>query len=515
MGMSYSNPSGMTAEEREQAREDARQEDRQEGLQEHQGEAQSYQHANEAFGTETPFLEYSLNGLKGMLASTSADGIQGVGENWKKVHDQLVGPDGSGSGDCAYGELKRAVDNVLEHWEGESANQFRTQANKILQDIFNTGTHCENVSTATKQAADDLRTQKAKVDALEEPNWFERAGDRLTDMGRDDAFTQEQIANKDLPKDVLADLEEDYLSEGMEVKLQAANMMETLGRSYVQYQKRIKPTEGRDGGNNDIPPSSPAIPMPAPIPPFSGSSPTPGTSGGRKGWSTGPASGNRLTPVTTGPRDVGISGGKQVPVSQTKIDSMPTGITGGGPDTVPGGGSVRGTGPGGGVSGPGTTGGPGGGMLGATPGGRGGTAGGARSGIRGSTPGGTAGRGGATGGFRGMGGMGGGAGGGGRGGAGAGGRGPLARAKGGVAGAAKGITGGRPATPGGTGLGRGRGGASGNGNGARGGMLAGRMGSSQRPGDDEREQGDRPDYLVEDEETWTPEDNRSVPRTIE
>jgi hypothetical protein len=47
-------------------------------------------------------------------------------------------------------------------------------------------------------------------------------------------------------------------------------------------------------------------------------------------------------------------------------------------------------------------------------------------------------------------------------------------------------------------------------------MLAGgARGTSQRPGEEERDQGHRPDYLVEDEETWTPEDGRSVPKTIE
>ncbi|MDT0378825.1 hypothetical protein RM572_08560 [Streptomyces sp. DSM 42041] len=502
----------MTAEEREQVQQEAREESRDEAVQQHQGTSAAYQHANEQYGLETTFLDYSLDGLKGMLASSNAAGIEGVSANWKKTHDQLVGADGSGSGDCAYGQLKKAVDNVLEHWEGESANQFRTKANEILRNIYNTGTHCDTVSAATKQAAEDLRNQKQRIDELEEPNWFERAGDFLGDAGRDDSYTQEDIQNKNLPKDVLAQIDENYLSEGMEVKLQAAAIMETLGRNYVAYQKRIKP----DGGQDDqqaIPPSNPAIPMPAPIPAFSGSSSTPSASG-KRNWSATTPVGAR-TPSTTGPRDVGISGGKQVPVSQTKLDSLPTGISGPTADNGPaGGGSAR--------SGPATTTGPGsshgipgGGILGgARSGGTTGRGAGIRGGISGTPGGGAGSRGTAAGaGFRGGGAMGGGAGGG-RGGA-ATGRGPLARAKGGVLGAPKGIAGGRPATPGGTGLGKGRGGASGTGNGARGGMLGGRIGSNQRPGEDEREQGHRPDYLVEDEETWTPEDNRSVPRTIE
>jgi uncharacterized protein YukE len=512
MGIGYSNPSGMTAAEREQAQQEARQDDRAQAVQEHQGQAAYYQHANEQYGTQTPFLDYSLNGLKGMLANTNAGGIEAVSANWKKAHDQLVGSDGSGSGDCAYGLLKKAVDNVLEHWEGESANQFRTKAYEILRNIRNTGTHCSTVSSATKQAAEDLRNQKQRLDALEEPNWFERAGDFLGDIGRDDSYTQEDIQNKNLPKDVLAQIDENYLSEGMEVKLQAAAIMETLGRNYVAYQKRIKSDGGQDE-QQGIPPSNPAVPMPAPIPAFSGSSPTPSASG-RRSWSATTPVGAK-TPPTTGPRDVGISGGKQVPVSQTKLDSLPTGISGPSADTSP-------VGNGTGRSGPTTTSGPGiphavpggSGIGGTRSGGTTGRSAGLRGGITGATSGGAGSRGTAAGaGFRG-GGMGGGGAAGGRGGA-ANGRGPLARTAGGVAGAPKGIAGGRPATPGGTGLGKGRSGASGGGKGTRGGMLAGRVGSNQRPGEDEREQGHRPDFLVEDEETWTPEDHRSVPRTIE
>lgn len=512
MGMSYSNPSGMTAEEREQARQEARQEDRAEAVEEHRGDAAHYQYASEKYGTDDPtlFMDYSLNGLKAMLATTNASGIQGAGEKWQTTHDQLVGADGSGSGDCVYGLLKKAVDSVLEHWEGESANRFRTKASEILGDIYNTGTHCATVSSATKQAAEDLRNQKGRLDDLEEPSWFDRAGDLLTDSGRDDSYTQEDIQNKNLPKDVIAEIDEDHLSAGMEVKLQGAAIMETLARNYVAYKQRIQ-SKGDWDDDRGIPPSAPAVPMPAPVPPFSGSSPTPGRSGGRQSWSTQPARGS-MPSALTGPRDSAISGGQQVPASKTKLDGLPTGITDR-PDALPNGGQA------GRNTGPTTTTGPGGpnvapttgrlGGPGPRSGGPTGRSTGPRGGIRGGPGGGEA-RGRAAGGIRG----GGGTGGSGRAGA-SGGRGPLARAKGGVVGAPKGLSGGKPATPGGTGLGKGRGGASGSGNGTRGGMLAGRMGSNQRPGEEEREQGDRPDYLVEDEETWTPEDGRSVPRTIE
>ncbi len=50
-----------------------------------------------------------------------------------------------------------------------------------------------------------------------------------------------------------------------------------------------------------------------------------------------------------------------------------------------------------------------------------------------------------------------------------------------------------------------------------GGMAGGTGGRNGRRSGDENERGERPDYLVEDEETWISEEdrNRNVPRNIE
>ncbi|MDQ0796102.1 uncharacterized protein YukE [Streptomyces sp. B1I3] len=72
---------------------------------------------------------------------------------------------------------------------------------------------------------------------------------------------------------------------------------------------------------------------------------------------------------------------------------------------------------------------------------------------------------------------------------------------------------GRPFTPGGTGLVRGGPTA----DGARGTGVVGRGagGAPQRPGEPRRENGERPDYLVEDEETWQQGGRRVVPPVID
>ncbi|WP_157846271.1 hypothetical protein [Streptomyces anulatus] len=70
---------------------------------------------------------------------------------------------------------------------------------------------------------------------------------------------------------------------------------------------------------------------------------------------------------------------------------------------------------------------------------------------------------------------------------------------------------GRPFTPGGTGLVRG----AGSGDGSRAVGQMGRGAAPQRAGDPRRDESERPDYLVEDEETWQQGSRRVVPPVID
>ncbi|WP_327118066.1 hypothetical protein OG206_20305 [Streptomyces sp. NBC_01341] len=74
-----------------------------------------------------------------------------------------------------------------------------------------------------------------------------------------------------------------------------------------------------------------------------------------------------------------------------------------------------------------------------------------------------------------------------------------------------GRTSGRPFTPGGTGLVR----NAASSEGGRGGGAGGRGVSVQRPGESRRDESERPDYLVEDEETWQQGGRRIVPPVID
>ncbi|MCH6162951.1 hypothetical protein [Streptomyces marispadix] len=500
----YGAPTQEQIEAQRQAIEDAKRESHAEGLEGHEKEISDYQKVNQQFPLKTDFTAHDIDALKGMIEHANPDGVDGIGKNWKRVHDKLVGEGGGGSpsGDSAYGQLKKAVDDVLEHWEGESANQFKTKAQKILQQIANSAAHAKVVSEAMTAASNDLRTQRDAISKIEKPSWFSKAWDCVTDSGRDDKYTEQDVKSGNIPKDLIAQANEGYIGAEKEEQLKAVAIMENLGRSYVGYSRRIETSI--DDGDGGVPPSNPETPMPTPIPAASGSSATPSSSAAVRSASSAAATSAAPAQASV-PRDPGISGGEQVPASATKVDSAPAGISGAGTSGAPSGGSVSGAGAAGGVSagaGAGTTAGvAGGGLMGGAAGAAAARGAAGRAGIGGAGA---------------MGARGGGAAAGGRGAAGAAGRGALAKAKGGVAGAPRGISGGKPATPGGTGLGKGRGGAAGAaGRGGRAGMLAGARGTNQRPDEEERNEGNRPDYLVEDEETWTPDDGRSVPKTIE
>jgi uncharacterized protein YukE len=464
---------------------------------------------------DTHFMKMGIPELRSMILDADPNRIYEVSQHWKSVHNILSGGDGDGktggvdqvsSKDSVAGMMQSAVENVLEHWEGDAAEAFRKKANEIMQNVRNGAAWANHTGETMHAVQNDLRNSMSKMRDVNEPSGWDRAWDKLTDDNRSDEQLQADI-NKGVSTDAARKANADSLSKGKEEQLKGVAIMEQLGVNYKAYAK---------GGIRDDPnpkdpfqPPNPQTPMPTPISMPSAGSPAPSRgSSTAKPWSAGPTT--SIKPTPTVPRDPGIAGGSQlptVPTAKTNVDSISPGMTGPGPTTGVGGPSVGGGGLGnlgtGGAQSPGILA-AGEGGLAAGAAGRGGIgAPGGRSGLAGG--GAAAGRG--AGGRAGMGGMGGGgAGAAGRGGASAGGRGALARARGGVVGAAKGV-------------GKGAGGGAGL-HGSRGGTQAGAGGGAGGKGRKSREeasQGDRPDYLVEDEETWISEEdrNRNVPRTIE
>ncbi|MGW0563828.1 hypothetical protein ACWDZ4_25250 [Streptomyces sp. NPDC003016] len=479
---------------------------------------------------DTPFMKMGIPELRAMILDSDPGRIYEVSQHWKSVHNILSGGDGDGKSggvdsvsakDSVVGMMKAAVENVLEHWEGEAAEAFRKKANGIMQKIQNGAAWANHNAAVMEAVQKDLRASKEKMRDVKVPSGWSSAWDRMWDDERDDGQLLKDI-NKGVNTDAAREANADSLSQGKEEQLKGVAIMEQLAVNYKAYSKPPQVDDTRDPF--PAPPTN-NIEMPPPISMPTPSRGGPGAAGSApKPWSAGGTS--KISAAPQVPRAKGITGGAQLPVAKTNVDSISPGLTGTGPSVGSGGIGPGGSGGGtGGVQGVIASGGPGlgtGARTGIGGAGRGGISPAGRSGI--GTPGGRAGlvggAGGAaagrgTGGRAGMGGMGGGAGAGaaGRGGVGAGGRGALAKARGGVVGAAK--------APSGKGAGTGAGLHGSRGGSQRGGMaggMAGGMGRGNgRRSEEENSRGERPDYLVEDEETWVSEEDRkrNVPRNIE
>jgi uncharacterized protein YukE len=513
---------------------------------------------------DTPFNQKGLKDLKAMLEDANVQTVEDVAQNWLDVHDLLVGTDGAG------GILKQftdAVNKVLETWHGESAMGFASQANVIAQNFNNGAPYAKNVSDVLFSSAKSLQDAYGQVMAIQEPSLLDSGLDFIGNTmssgagvvglvsntilpgsggvtaaiggmfglstGRDETQLNADLANPNISTAQALENNRGEISEEKERSLEAAIPMEQLALTYKSNASRLvspksniderlsEQGSGKDDGNGNSNANVGAI---AAVPT---AVVTPSSSSYRA--STGSSTGSGYTPITaTSPRTDGVTGGigsseSSRPLTGSNLTSPSTGSSIGtgldgytsGATTSGGTGLGSGTGTSGSYGGTGSLGGTGSSSLGATGSGTSGASGiaGASASNLGS---GAAGR---TGSGMGRSGMPGAAGAGGAGkgagGAGATGRGALARQKGGIVGGATkgGKTGG--GSQGGSGLHRSRGGSQA-GTGSKSGRgMAGAPGSHGRGrGEEEGREGQRPDYLIEDEETWTPERN-VAPRVIE
>ncbi|UQA92769.1 hypothetical protein [Streptomyces halobius] len=486
------------------------------------------------------FTEKELGDLKAMLVGANPGEVGNVAGGWKKVRVSLVGEDWNS------GIKKRfddAVMKVLKTWHGPSAEQFAKAAQGISKDFGNLAAYPHVTGHVLQQISENLSAAKKAVDEIEEPDWLDELGDKVLDSGksvakgaavgtvagggpggtliggvvgfftggRDDSQLKADLKNPNMTIGDAAAKNASNIDPDKQASLLAAHYMEQLATTYRAGAKALKGVEGRvdDGGRIQQPEDTDGGGAIGGIGAFG---PTPGgPKGGAAPKIPGMKGGGYTTPQPMEPpRPDGIGGGIGS-VPKSPAPHVGTGLDG----------FSGGLGPGGGTGGGGIGGGPGGGTgagsLGSGPGG------GSSSGISGGGMpgmiGGAAGRGGAgagagaRGGRAGMPGMAGGAAGAGKGAGakGAGGKGALARQKGGVAGGKGGKSG--AVGQGGSGLHRSRGGTQ---KGATGGRRP--MGMAGAPGanggKDKAQNGQRPDYLVEDEETWTKERN-VAPKVIE
>lgn len=495
-------------------------------------------------GHHTDFSSHTLEKLKGMVQDAQPGKVEEIADHWMHVHDQMAGdaPDGS-----VRDLLDKAVADVREHWHGAAADAFAARAKILSTSLKHGALYAKNTSHTLRSAASDLREAKTAVMALQDTVGEEKGNggilhaigskikdgaDWVADGGqRSDEGLNKDVAKGMSTKDALAK-HADSLSRGREIALQAASHMEKLGASYNAKAQDLAGKPHRERWKPIDPPDR-IVPPPA----VAGSMGT-GVASPRKGGSSSAStktiSGTSASGGMTSPRPVKTNGapndgGSAGPVVRPSAPKAPRpgtsldGVRGGVPTPVGPpragsgdpvvGGAPRdfgsGTGepgvPSGGLplgGGRGPLGGrparPGSPVPGATPGG--GRAGSGRSTApgapdrtgQGARPpiGGTGGSGASgSGGARGR-------------------QSGLTRRPGGVVGEPA-----KPGAPGkgaqgGSGLHRSRGGGLNSGSGpssrGRGPMGVPPGGRSGRE-DRERRGSSRPDYLVEDEETWVPQ----------
>ncbi|MFI5657891.1 WXG100 family type VII secretion target [Streptomyces sp. NPDC051684] len=462
------------------------------------GDSNGYQAPTQCYvgDNTTNFKNHDMDTMKSMVQNADPGAVHEAAQGWKGVHDQLA-------------EIKSvyeaAVAEVLQDWEGTSADQFQARSKVVSKKIHDTSTYASYVSTAMTSAGNVLGDIKPEVMAMEKPSGGSSAWDKVTDGGRDEDGLNRDIANKNVSAQQIVDGREGDMSEGREAQMKMAVKMEQLGAGYSAQTKAMGTWRGpgKKVEDGDAYPGEPSGAAPVPI--VAGSVASPSASTGSGALSRAGGSGSSAKGVKS-PTANGISGGigSQKPTAGSQIGAGNLSF---------GGGSGAGTAGIGASSGAGA-GGVGGGMSGSGAGasGTGGAGIGGGIGAGAGLGAGAAGRGGA--GAMGRGGLGGGAG------AGAAGKdaakglkgNSLARTKGGEIGKSvvkpgSGQQGGsalrqKPKTAtGGTGKNAGRNGLAGHG--------------AQTGGKDKkRRENSRPDYLVEDEQTWA--NGRTVnPKVVE
>ncbi|MGY5124808.1 hypothetical protein [Streptomyces nigrescens] len=460
--------------------------------------------------SDSDFHNHGLDALRAMVKDSDPDAIESAGDHWRASADRLAGEDGSGGIRKAFMD---AVDHASAHWHGAAADAFRREAQKVLKKIDLTYLHARNAEIALIGGrgsgpqggiAHSLREAKKTMSKIEDAGKVEGLFDTNGKDGADEQFHKD-MANPKMDAKMALELNRDNLSLSKERQVEAVIVMEELAHNYRENQPNVSGGDGPPPGPGREWPTEPRQPVhPAPV-----NMPTPG----------GPrVKPSQLSPhAPSGPSapfdPSGVNIKPSSPPVRTDLDGVQGGTLTPANPHVPGGGSTGGGGHSSGGGGGGSTGmpggmmpvmpGKGGGSVGPGGGSRGGAMGGRSGASRAGMPGGAgAGRPGMPGG-----GMGGGAGGGaGRGGA-AGRSGAQARTPGGMVGKPGAPTGGTK--QGGSGLHRSRGGA------MAGQGMAGAPGArGNGKGEKERTTKERPDYLIEDEETWTPQRN-VAPRVIE
>ncbi len=224
-------------------------------------------------GHTSNFSSNTLEALKAMVRDAQPDKVDEIADHWMHVHDQLAGdaPDGS-----VRDLLDKAVADVREYWHGTAADAFAARAKNLSTSLKNGSLYAKNTSHTLKSAAADLRAAKRAVTDLQDTESERKSGnivgaaislakdgvDKTEDFfsGRDDTGLKSDISNG-MSADKARAAHAESLSRGREIALQAAAHMEKLGASYNVKANQLAGPGARDP-EKPIPPPDSTVPPP-------------------------------------------------------------------------------------------------------------------------------------------------------------------------------------------------------------------------------------------------------------
>lgn len=124
---------------------------------------------------KTPFAaKEDVDSMKDMVIDARPELVFDVADTWKAIHDDLVIGGGSVKSD-----FDKAIDHVLQHWEGEAADEFAKKAKKLSKQIAEGAAYADYISVAMRNAGERLNEIKPQIDAIGKPDGFAGAKNLL------------------------------------------------------------------------------------------------------------------------------------------------------------------------------------------------------------------------------------------------------------------------------------------------------------------------------------------------
>jgi WXG100 family type VII secretion target len=237
-----------------------------------------------------------------------------VADAWKQVH--------TGLSETAQ-ELGTHVNNLLEHWTGQSADAFRAQAQQLHTSLTNGTQYAQNTETAMRNAADALSEAQGAMPS--DPSWWDRFSRKMTTESTDVQFRLD-AAHYGLNKAIQMDGSQ--LTANGEAYQKGVVVMETLAGKYNAQTAALQNGAPQRSNTDGVWPA-PVAPHPRTVTQPSDSTPAsphqesistngPGASGRYKGIGGVNTPGS---PNLSGTGGTGISGGVQT--TRPSNDTIP------------------------------------------------------------------------------------------------------------------------------------------------------------------------------------------------